>query len=144
MPASRRARAMILAPRSCPSRPGLATTTRIFLSVTEATGVSRHPAARGGLYVQGALGADDQGVALAAARADRRHAQTAAAPAQLVDEGAEDSCPRGPDRVAERDRAAVDVDALLVDPQDPDRAERHRRKRLVDLPDVDIRGLDSG
>src|SRR5919112_3999567 len=28
MPASRRARAMILAPRSCPSRPGLATTTR--------------------------------------------------------------------------------------------------------------------
>src|SRR5688500_9408601 len=30
MPASRRARAMILAPRSCPSRPGLAITTRIF------------------------------------------------------------------------------------------------------------------
>src|SRR6266576_479582 len=33
MPASRRARAMIFAPRSCPSRPGLATTTRIFLFV---------------------------------------------------------------------------------------------------------------
>src|SRR3954469_6370544 len=33
MPASRRARAMILAPRSCPSRPGLATTTRILRSV---------------------------------------------------------------------------------------------------------------
>ena len=30
MPASRSARAMILAPRSCPSRPGLATTTRIL------------------------------------------------------------------------------------------------------------------
>ena len=30
MPASRSARAMIFAPRSCPSRPGLATTTRIF------------------------------------------------------------------------------------------------------------------
>src|SRR3954471_18291143 len=30
IPASRRARAMIFAPRSCPSRPGLATTTRIF------------------------------------------------------------------------------------------------------------------
>src|SRR6476469_8840794 len=29
MPASRSHRAMILAPRSCPSRPGLATTTRI-------------------------------------------------------------------------------------------------------------------
>src|SRR5947209_16206370 len=33
MPASRRARAMILAPRSWPSRPGLATTTRIFFDV---------------------------------------------------------------------------------------------------------------
>src|SRR5919202_6234165 len=31
MPASRSARAMILAPRSWPSRPGFATTTRIFL-----------------------------------------------------------------------------------------------------------------
>src|SRR4051812_19465297 len=31
MPASCRARAMILAPRSWPSRPGFATTTRIFL-----------------------------------------------------------------------------------------------------------------
>src|ERR687897_3594966 len=32
MPASRRARAMIFAPRSCPSRPGLAITTRILLA----------------------------------------------------------------------------------------------------------------
>src|SRR5271157_264580 len=32
MPASRRARAMILAPRSWPSRPGLAIRTRIFFS----------------------------------------------------------------------------------------------------------------
>src|SRR4029079_12630599 len=30
IPASRRARAMIFAPRSCPSSPGLATTTRIL------------------------------------------------------------------------------------------------------------------
>src|SRR6202012_4006559 len=33
MPASRSARAMILAPRSCPSSPGLATTTRILRAV---------------------------------------------------------------------------------------------------------------
>src|SRR4051794_13840820 len=32
MPASRSARAMIFAPRSCPSSPGLATTTRILRS----------------------------------------------------------------------------------------------------------------
>src|SRR5215203_5830696 len=48
MPASRSARAMIFAPRSCPSRPGLATTTRIFL-VEEAAAMrpilwlARHP-----------------------------------------------------------------------------------------------------
>src|SRR6187551_1590662 len=33
MPASRRARAMIFAPRSWPSRPGLATTTRILRAI---------------------------------------------------------------------------------------------------------------
>src|SRR6266545_2515677 len=33
MPASRSARAMIFAPRSCPSRPGFAITTRIFLAM---------------------------------------------------------------------------------------------------------------
>src|SRR3954464_4923938 len=38
MPASRRARAMILAPRSWPSRPGLATTTRILRAVGALTG----------------------------------------------------------------------------------------------------------
>src|ERR1700675_4686869 len=33
MPASRSARAMIFAPRSCPSRPGLATTTLILPAI---------------------------------------------------------------------------------------------------------------
>src|ERR671939_114295 len=37
MPASRSARAMIFAPRSCPSRPGFATTTRIFLVLVPAS-----------------------------------------------------------------------------------------------------------
>src|SRR5438105_9684218 len=36
IPASRSARAMIFAPRSCPSSPGLATTTRIFFWGAEA------------------------------------------------------------------------------------------------------------
>src|SRR5882757_3972913 len=35
MPASRKARAMTLAPRSCPSRPGFATSTRIFRSAID-------------------------------------------------------------------------------------------------------------
>ena len=58
---------------------------------------------------------DDDGVALAAAGADRRAAVAAAAAAQLQHERAEDARAGGADRVAERDRAAVDVDALLVD-----------------------------
>src|SRR5258708_26166196 len=33
MPASRKARAITLAPRSCPSRPGFAITTRSFLAI---------------------------------------------------------------------------------------------------------------
>src|SRR5205823_13105747 len=38
IPASRSARAMIFAPRSWPSRPGLATTTRIFLVAVASIG----------------------------------------------------------------------------------------------------------
>src|SRR2546428_10157722 len=49
IPASRRARAMILAPRSWPSRPGLATTTRIFFCAVGADIVEGRPAGgRGG------------------------------------------------------------------------------------------------
>src|SRR6266487_3810573 len=42
MPASRSARAMIFAPRSCPSRPGLATTTRIFRATRGSLDRGRH------------------------------------------------------------------------------------------------------
>src|SRR5256885_7491394 len=41
IPASRRTRAMIFAPRSCPSRPGLATTTRILRPLWGALGAVR-------------------------------------------------------------------------------------------------------
>src|SRR5881296_1684592 len=48
MPASRSARAMTLAPRSCPSRPGLAINTRIGRSIVaresnRSTGACREP-----------------------------------------------------------------------------------------------------
>src|SRR5579871_839934 len=131
MPASRRARAMILAPRSCPSSPGLATTTLILRSVAAAGMRSRSDA-------------DEDRVALSAARADRGAAQPAAAAAQLVDERGEDSRAGGADRVAERDGAAVDVDALLVDAEHPDRRDHDRCERLVDLPQVDVGGVDAG
>ena len=77
-------------------------------------------------------------------RADRRAADAAAAPAQLVDERAEDPRAGRADRVAERDRAAVDVDLVLVDAEHPDRVDRDRRERLVDLPEVDVVGRQAG
>src|SRR3954447_16236468 len=52
MPASRRARAMILAPRSWPSRPGLATTTRILRAVAVVIGAGK----RSGCSEDGGLG----------------------------------------------------------------------------------------
>src|SRR5215207_7597308 len=52
MPASRSARAMIFAPRSCPSRPGLATTTRIFLFVAvDMSGCAAHGRRRPGRLI---------------------------------------------------------------------------------------------
>src|SRR5215213_2102232 len=86
---------------------------------------------------------DDHGVALAAARADRRAAVAAAAAAQLVHERGEDPRARGADRVADGDRAAVDIHALLVDAEHPDRVQRHGGERLVDLPQVDVAGLQA-
>src|SRR4029077_6103406 len=99
MPASRRARAMIFAPRSWPSRPGLATTTRILGWVGLDLTVSADIASD----LDSDL--DDDGVALPAAGADRGAAEAATATAQLVDERAEDARAGGPDRVAQRDGA---------------------------------------
>src|SRR6187402_2790441 len=52
---------------------------------------------------------DHDRVALAAAGADRGDAEAAAAAAQLVHEGADDAGAGSTDRMAEGDRAAVDV-----------------------------------
>src|ERR1044072_9404811 len=56
IPASRSARAMILAPRSWPSRPGLATTTRIVLAVAAPLADAGQPSGLEG----GALGVGAQ------------------------------------------------------------------------------------
>src|SRR5436309_10739882 len=75
---------------------------------------------------------EDHRVALAAAGADRRAAQPAAAAAQLEHEAAEDARARGADGVAEGNGAAVDIDALFVDAQHANRVQRHRGEGLVD------------
>src|SRR5579884_3721623 len=62
-----------------------------------------------------AIDLQDHGVALPTTGADRGAAEAAAAPAKLVHERAEDPRTRGADRVTERHRAAVHVDAILLD-----------------------------
>src|ERR1700722_13508485 len=130
MPASRKARAMILAPRSWPSRPGLATTTRIL--------------PLGGASADTCSDLQDNRVALSAAGADRGAAVAAAATAQLVDERADDARAGSADRVTEGNSTTVDVDLVLVDAEHPDRVERDRGEGLVDLPQVDVLGFQAG
>src|SRR5258708_6372308 len=99
---------------------------------------SKNAAARG-VSLTARSDANDDRVALPAPRADRCAAKPTAAPAQLVHERADDPRARRAERVAERDGAPVDVDAVLVDPERPHRVDRHRRECLVDLPQIDLR-----
>src|SRR4051794_34231478 len=46
--------------------------------------------------------------------------------------------------MAERDRAAVDVHALRVEPELADDHEALRRERLVQLDEIDVRDVDPG
>src|SRR5437879_4261013 len=87
---------------------------------------------------------EDDGVALAPARADRRAAEPTAAAAQLEDQAAENARARSADWVAQRDRAAVYVDSVLLDAQHADRVQGDGREGLVDLPQVDVLRLQAG
>src|SRR6476469_2223208 len=98
IPASRSARAMIFAPRSCPSRPGLATTTRIFF-----------------VEVGAAMGADsmalprDAELHLHVRLVDRADERVGAGAGQLLAERA-----RGLEGGAELHRALGDRDVVHV------------------------------
>src|SRR4051794_40808547 len=89
MPASRRARAMILAPRSWPSRPGLATTTRILRAVAVVIGARSLEHRRLGVGPEDLLQRRDH-LALAGAGTggggDRRH-QVGVARGRLLELG---------------------------------------------------------
>ena len=95
----------------------LADTARPQLRDHAATLIPSSRGRAGGAAVRAELlqRADDRGVALAAAAAERRRTDAAAAAAQLVDEREHDARARHADRVAERDRAAVDVDDVVGD-----------------------------
>src|SRR6202011_5935004 len=70
--------------------------------------------------------ADDGGLALRHPRADAGRAVTAAPLAQRIDEVLQDARAGSADRMADRERAAIDVDPLLIDPEQVHGGTRHR------------------
>src|SRR6476659_29121 len=75
-----------------------------------------------------------------ATEAERGEAEPALAPDQFVGECRDDPGAARADRVTERDRAAVDVDLVPVEPEGTPVGERLGGERLVDLDQVE--GLD--
>ena len=63
---------------------------------------------------------------------------------ELVEQRHDEPRTAHPERVADRDRAAVDVHALLVDPEVAHHGERLRGERLVQLDEVDVLDRDAG
>src|SRR6478735_4379911 len=87
--------------------------------------------------------ADDEGVALTAAATEGGRADAATTTLQLEREVQGDAGTRHPDRVAERDGAAVDVDLVDVDPELLGRGEADGREGLVDLDEVEVGRRDA-
>ena len=77
-----------------------------------------------------------------AAEAERREALPPAAPPKLVEERRQDARARRADRVAERDRAAVDVDLVPVEAELVAIGQDLRGERLVDLDQIEVVDAD--
>src|SRR4051794_35592402 len=87
---------------------------------------------------------EDGGEALADADAEGGDPVLAAAAAQLAAEGAGEAGAGAAERVAEGDRAAVDVEPLFVDPELTGAGEDLGGERLVDLDQVDVVEREAG
>src|SRR2546421_6840430 len=80
----------------------------------------------------------EPGLPLADAHAEGRQAVTAVAASELVEERDHETGAAHPERMAERDRAAVHVHLLLVQAELADDDETLRRERLVQLHEIDL------
>src|SRR3954447_8997849 len=77
-------------------------------------------------------------LALAHADAEGREAVPAAATPELVQQAHDETGAAHPERVAERDRAAVHVDALGIEAELADHDQALRGEGLVQLDEVDV------
>src|SRR5262249_6897407 len=99
---------------------------------------------RGGVQRAARSGLEQQRRALAAAAAQRRRTEPAAAAAQLVQERQRDPGAGGAERVADRDRAAVDVHDVGADTEFAHGRDADRGERLVDLDEVQVADVEAG
>src|SRR5690606_31943459 len=105
---------------------------------------SSSPCFRRAEVIDSALGyPDDQRIALSAATAQGRGADSAPATAEFQREVQGDPGAAHADRVSESDRAPVDVDVGLVDAELTGAGDADRGERLVDLDQVEVRGQDA-
>src|SRR5579864_4960824 len=100
--------------------------TRVFMPRLRGHGAER------------SLDLDQERVALPTAGADRREAETAAVPAQLVDHRAENAPTARADGVAECNGAAVHVRDIRVSAEHLHRVDGDGRERLVHLDTLDL------
>src|SRR5882672_6405026 len=81
---------------------------------------------------------DDDGRRHAAGGTHCHQAALEIAPLQFVEHGADQDRAGGANGMAERDRAAIDVDLVAVELEIPDELFGDNRKGLVDLEQIDI------
>src|SRR5664280_2203845 len=67
-----------------------------------------------------------------------------ALPAELVDQGDDHAGPGGGDGMPEAAAAPEHVHKRVVDAEDPGGGHAHGGKGFIDLPQVDVRDVDSG
>src|SRR3954453_22631325 len=93
------------------------------------------------LHFQFSIYLDNDRVALRAAAADRGEAETAATTTQFVGQGGDEARATRTDRVAEGDRAAIDIDSVEVGVAEAEAArgdDRDVGEGFVDLEEVDV------
>src|SRR5882724_9562811 len=91
-----------------------------------------------GAYPRRSIARDAHGDAHAAADAQRREPLLRVAASHLVEQRHQDARARGPDRVTERDRAAIDVDLRRVPAEILVDGAGLRRESLVGLDEIEI------
>ncbi len=81
---------------------------------------------------------EDHGHALATGGTHRLDGELLVALLQGVDRGRGDPRPGHPERMSQRDRSAIDIDPVEVDPDVIDAGKHLGRERLIDLHEIDV------